>query len=159
MYGGGGITPDVQAGDTVVSPVEVAFLRALGRQVPAFRDALTDYALSLKGTGVVTDRTFAVTPEMREQLWRRLVARGVAMDRGTYDSAAPLINRQLAYEITRYLFDADAEFQRRAADDVVIQAALRLAQGAGSQQELFARAAALPKPTETAAGPSTPPAR
>ncbi|MGZ9247803.1 MAG: S41 family peptidase [Gemmatirosa sp.] len=146
VYGGGGITPDVIAGDTAVPPVEVAFLRALGRQVGAFRDALTDYALSVKTIGTVTSPDFAVTPEMREQLWTRLVKRGVTMDRGTYDAAAALVNRQLAYEITRYGFDGEVEFRRRAADDAVIQMALRLAEGARSQRDLFARAAELPKP-------------
>jgi carboxyl-terminal processing protease len=146
VYGGGGITPDVAAGDTSVPPAEVAFLRALGRQVSAFRDALTDYALSVKTSGTVTSPDFAVTPEMREQLWTRLGQRGVKMDRGTYDAASALVNRQLAYEITRYGFGGEAEFRRRAADDAVIQSALRLADGAQSQRELFARAAAMPKP-------------
>jgi carboxyl-terminal processing protease len=146
VYGGGGITPDVAVGDTAVPPAEVAFLRALGRQVGAFRDALTDYALSVKAAGTVTSPDFVVTPEMREQLWLRLGKRGVTMDRGVFDAAGALVNRQLAYEITRYGFGGEAEFRRRAADDAVIQTALRLAEGAQSQRELFARAAALPKP-------------
>ena len=146
VYGGGGITPDVQAGDTAAPPAEMAFLRALGRQVGAFRDALTSYALSLKGKGALPSPDFAVTPEMRDALWRAMLQRGVAMDRGTYDAAAALVNRQLSYEITRYNFDSEAEFRRRAGDDAVIQLALRLASGAASQRDLFARAAELPKP-------------
>jgi carboxyl-terminal processing protease len=144
VYGGGGITPDVQAGDTAVPPAEVAFLRALGRQVGAFRDAVTNYAISVKTSGSVVTPEFAVTPEMREGLWQRLVARGVVMDRGVFEAAAPLLNRQLAYEITRFTFDAEAEFRRRAADDSAIQLALRLASGAATQRELFARATGLP---------------
>ena len=142
VYGGGGITPDVQAGDSTVPAVEVAFLRALGRQTATFRDVLTSYARTVKADGLVTRPDFAVTPAMRDELWRRLVARGVAMDRGTYDAASALVDRQLAYEILRYGFDADAEFRRRAADDAVIQRAIQLAAGVGSQRDLFARAAA-----------------
>ena len=144
MYGGGGITPDVAAGDTVVPPAELGFLRGLGRQVGAFRDALTEYALSVKASGAVTSPDFVVTPAMRDDLWRRMAARKITMDRGAYESAQQLVTRQLTYEIARYVFGQDVEFRRRAADDPVINAALGLARGARSQRELFARA---PKPS------------
>jgi carboxyl-terminal processing protease len=152
VYGGGGITPDVIAGDTVAPPAEVAFLRALGRQVGAFRDAITNYALSVKSSGLPAAPDFPVTPQMRDALWERLRARGVVMDRAIYEAAAPLVNRQLAYEIARFGFGGDAEFRRRAADDAVIQTALRLSTGVTSQRELFARAAAAPgaRPARTA---------
>ena len=87
---------------------------------------------------------------MRDALWQRLATRGVTMDRGTYDAAAALLNRQLAYEITRYGFGSEAEFRRRAGDDAVIQLALRLASGVPTQRELFARAAGVPKATAAA---------
>jgi carboxyl-terminal processing protease len=144
VYGGGGITPDVQAGDTAVPPAEVAFLRALGRQVGAFRDAVTNYAIFVKTSGSIATPDFAVTPEMRDGLWQRLLARDVVMDRGIFEAAAPLLNRQLAYEITRFTFGTEAEFRRRAADDAAIQLALRLADGATTQPDLFARATGLP---------------
>ncbi|MDF1505271.1 S41 family peptidase, partial [Roseisolibacter sp. H3M3-2] len=145
VYGGGGITPDVIAGDSAAPAAEVAFLRALGRQVGAFRDALTNYADAVKASGLPASPDFPVTPEMREQVWQRLRARGVVMDRGVFDAAAPLVNRQLAYEVTRIGWGSEAEFRRRAADDAVIQTALRLAGGVGSQRELSARAAAHPR--------------
>jgi carboxyl-terminal processing protease len=140
VYGGGGITPDVIAGDTIAPPAELAFLRALGRQVGAFRDALSGYAASLASARALAGPGFAVTPEMRDELWRRMTARGIAMDRQTYDAAAPLVTRQLAYEATRFAFGAEAEFRRRAADDEVINRALTLARGVRSQKELFSRA-------------------
>jgi carboxyl-terminal processing protease len=140
VYGGGGITPDVQSGDTLVPPAELGFLRALGRQVGAFRDALTDYALSVKATRAVTSPDFVVTPEMRDELWRRMAARGIAMDRGAFEAAGQLVTRQLTYEIARYVFGQDVEFRRRAADDPVINSAIGLARGARTQRELFDRA-------------------
>jgi carboxyl-terminal processing protease len=140
VYGGGGITPDVVAGDTVVPPAELGFLRALGKQVGAFRDALTEYALSVKASGAVNSPDFVVTPEMRDDLWRRMAARKIAMERGAYEAAAQLVTRQLTYEIARYVFGQDVEFRRRAADDPVINAALGLAHGARTQKDLFARA-------------------
>jgi carboxyl-terminal processing protease len=162
VYGGGGITPDVLAGDSVPAANEVAFLRALGRKVGAFRDAVTGYALSLKGTPEVASPDFAVTPAMREALWRRLQERGVSMDRGTFDAARPLVDRQLAYEVTRYAFGTEAEFRRRANDDAVLATAVRLVTGAATPKELFARAAALPTaatpPASAGLAASAPPA-
>jgi carboxyl-terminal processing protease len=137
VYGGGGITPDVQAGDTVVPPAELAFLRALGRQVGAFRDALTGYALALKAAHSVTTPDFAITPEMRDELWRRMQARGIAMDRTAFDAASTLVTRQLTYEIARYSFGPEVEFRRRAVDDPIINAALGVARRARTQRELF----------------------
>lgn len=150
VFGGGGITPDVAAGDSA-APAEVAFVRALGRQAGAFRDALAGYAAEARGAGLVRDARFAVTPAMRDDVYRRLAARGVTMDRATFDAAASLVDRQLGYELARTTLGTDAEFRRRAADDAALRTAQRLAAGAGAQRELFARAAALPKPVADSA--------
>ena len=48
VFGGGGITPDVVIRDSLADALDVDFQRALGTQFPIFRDALTEYALSLK---------------------------------------------------------------------------------------------------------------
>ena len=158
VYGGGGITPDVLAGDSALATGEVAFLRALGRNVGAFRDAVTNYALQLKGDRAVTSPDFVVTPAMRDALWARLVERKVTMDRGTYDAARALVDRQLAYEVTRYVFGSEAEFRRRANDDVALAQAVRLAAGASTPRALLDRAARLPKTAAPAAqGAPTPP--
>jgi carboxyl-terminal processing protease len=146
VLGGGGITPDVAAGDSAALPAEVAFVRALGRRATAFRDALADYAAEARQAGLARDPRFAVTPAMRDAVYRRLAARGVAMDRATFDSAAGLVDRQLGYEIARAAFGPEAEFRRRAADDAALRVAQRLAAGVTSGRELFARAAALPRP-------------
>jgi hypothetical protein len=154
VYGGGGITPDVPAGDSAAAPAEVAFVRALGRRVDAFRDAIAAYAAGARAAGAVRDERFAVTPAMRDAVYRGLLARGVTMDRPTFDAAASLVDRRLGYEVARAAFGPEAEFRRRAAEDAALRAAQRLAAGARSQQELFARAAALPKsPVDSAAVP------
>lgn len=143
VYGGGGITPDVIAGDTVLDANAKALQQALGAMVPRFRDAIGDYAVSLKLARAIPSREFTVTPPMREELWRRMQARRIIIDRATYDAAAPLVGRLLTYEIARLVFGADAEFNRVARDDKVIGQALRLAAGVKSQRELLDRAAAL----------------
>ena len=142
VYGGGGITPDVAVGDTALAPAELEFQRALGKKLPQFRDALTDYALSLRGAHAVASPDFAVTPAMRDELWGRMQRRGIVMGRATYDSASSLVDRLLGYEITRYAFGPAAEFSRVAAHDEVIAAALDLLAGAKTETELLRRAAA-----------------
>jgi carboxyl-terminal processing protease len=140
VYGGGGITPDVIVGGPDTVPAELAFSRALGRDIPRFRDALTDYALAVKASRTVTSPDFAVTPAMREELWQRLVRRGIVVERTAYDSAETLISRLIGYEVARYVFGPEAEFQRQVKNDRVIAMALELAANARTQRELLARA-------------------
>ena len=149
VFGGGGITPDVLAGDSVAPAGETEFLRALGAQTSRFRDAITDYALSLKATHSITAPDFVIVPAMREEIWNRMRARGIDIPRSLYDDARSLVERQLSYEIARYVFGPDAEFRRRASQDQILQKALQLARGARSEQDLLRRATALATPDTT----------
>lgn len=141
VYGGGGITPDVLAGDTATAPADLAFQRALGAKLPQFRDALTDYAIALKVARAVATPDFEVTAAMRTDVWRRMQARGIRMDRTVYDDATPLITRLLTYEIARYVFGADAEFRRISRNDAIIAAALELTADSPDRAEVLRRAA------------------
>lgn len=152
VYGGGGITPDVVAGDTTTPVTEGIFIRALGANTGHFRDAVTDYALFLKANRAIQGTDFIVTPEMREEVWKRMKARGVEIPRSVYDDAEPLVSRMLGFEIARYVFGSDAEFRRRAAVDKALQKALQLAHGAKSERDLLRRATAqAPAPDTLAA--------
>ncbi|HJQ11086.1 MAG TPA: S41 family peptidase [Gemmatimonadaceae bacterium] len=142
VFGGGGITPDVLAGDTLPPIADTDFFHALGAQTARFRDAVTDYALYLKANRVITTPEFVVTPAMREDVWNRMRARGIDIPRDVFDAAQPLVERLLSYEIARYVFGSDAEFRRRAAQDKILQKALGLARGARSEQDLLRRATA-----------------
>jgi carboxyl-terminal processing protease len=139
VYGGGGIAPDVTAGDTMPVPTEAALQNALGRKIPQFRDAITDYAMSLKGTSTVTSPEFAVTDAMREAVWQRMRQRGIQIDRAVYDAAAPLVSRIISYDVERYVFGRSAEQRRLIQDDPVVQRAVQLTRGARTQKELLAR--------------------
>jgi len=146
VLGGGGITPDVVIPIDRSRTSDSTFDQALGKHIPEFRDALTDYARALEGSRAVTAPAFTVTPEMRAELWKRMKARGVVMDSTTYIKAAPLVDRVLGYEITRYVFGPDAEFQRRLHDDSTLARALSIVRGATTQRELLQRAANQPPP-------------
>jgi carboxyl-terminal processing protease len=152
VYGGGGITPDVMAGDTTTPATEANLLRALGANVGHFRDAVTDYALNLKATRAVTSPDFVVTPAMREEVWQRMKARGIDIPRDVYDEAEPLVSRVIAFDIARYVFGSEAEFQRRASVDKPLQKALELARGAKTEHDLLKKVAAHPVAADSVEG-------
>lgn len=137
VLGGGGITPDVIAGDST-TPVPVQMLaRAMGKNLGAYRDAIAKLATSLKPSMHVASEP--VTRVMLDALYAELVARKVAPDRKIFDAASPWIARSLGYEMARVAFGADAEFLRRAQDDAALQRALHLMQASRTPRDVFAR--------------------
>jgi carboxyl-terminal processing protease len=142
VYGGGGITPDVVAGDSTTPVAEGILIRALGANAGHFRDAVTDYALFLRGTRGITTPNFVVTPLMREEVWNRMKARRIDIPRSVYDEAEPLVSRMIGFDIARYVFGSEAEFRRRASVDKPLQKALQLAHGAKSEHDLLRKATA-----------------
>jgi carboxyl-terminal processing protease len=152
IYGGGGILPDVVAGDSLTPMPEANFIRLLGANASRFRDAITDYALSLKASGGIASPDFVVTPAMRDEVWKRMTARGIEISRSAFDDAEPLVSRLMGFDIARYVFGGDAEFRRRAAADKPLQKALELAQGARTESDLLRKATAQTPPADTLAG-------
>ena len=137
VFGGGGITPDVIAGDTT-TPLQVQSLaRAMGKNAGAYRDALAKEAQAQKRK--MNGPGDPVTPVMLDALYADLVGRGVAPPRAVFDSATPWISRSLGYEMTRVAFGADADFLRRTRDDSTLQLAMELLQGARSPREVFSK--------------------
>jgi carboxyl-terminal processing protease len=152
VYGGGGITPDVIAGDSTTPAAEANLLRALGANAGHFRDAVTDYALNLKAARAIASPDFVVTPAMREEVWQRMKARGIDIPRDVYDEAEPLVSRVIAFDIARYVFGSEAEFQRRASVDTPLQKALELARGAKTEHDLLKKVAAHPVAADSVEG-------
>ena len=141
VYGGGGITPDVIVANVDSASALLSLWRQVGEDIPAFRDALTKYALSVKARRSVTSRDFTVTPQMREEFWKLARSRGVSMDEAAQDSTVRAVDDLLGFEIARFVFGSEAAFDRQVKDDRVIAAALELANGARSEEELLSRAA------------------
>ena len=139
VLGGGGIVPDVEVATLASSKADRALQAALGAKVPLFRDIMVDYALSLKASAAIPNAQFVVTPAMRDELYRRLQARGVSVPRVVYDSAAPLVTRALGSQITRYVFGPRAEFARNLREDPTLAKAIELLQGVDSPRALLER--------------------
>jgi len=140
VLGGGGILPDVLVPSQVTSKQEKALQEALGAKVSKFRDAMVDYAIALKASHAVTSQDFAVTPEMRDELYRRMQARGINVERAVYDSAQTLVNRALGGQITRFVFGTQAEYARTLREDANLAKARELLRGATTPSDLIQRA-------------------
>ncbi|MHB1223157.1 MAG: S41 family peptidase [Gemmatimonadaceae bacterium] len=140
-FGGGGITPDLVVGDTLLPPAELALGRALGNQVTTFRDVITNYALELRGDRSIQSRDFAVTGAMREAVYAKLRARGVEIPREVFDGATPLVDRLLAQDVVRFVFDPEASVRRSMQWDRALQTAVGLLRGVATPAELLERAA------------------
>ena len=139
VLGGGGIVPDVEVATRVVTAADKAFQRALGAQVPRFRDAIVEYALWLKASHTVSDPNFTVTSAMHDELYRRMQARGIAVSRAVYDSSGPLVTRALGSQLSRYVFGPRAEFARGLHDDAAMSRATDLLRGVRTPRELLER--------------------
>jgi carboxyl-terminal processing protease len=142
VYGGGGITPDLLVAPTDSINGTRGFWRMIGAQAPKFRDALTECALAAKGAHAVHSADFPITDSLRQSLWKRVVAKGIKLDRAQFDSVGPVVDRLLGIEIARYALGPDAEFKRRLSGDRVIAAALELSNGAQVENDLLRRAGA-----------------
>jgi len=138
VVGGGGIRPDVSVRLDTLLDGEQAFWSALGAQIPVYRGTITTYALEIKASGNVTDPNFRLTDEMRAELRRRLKQR-VDLSPNVLEGGGRLMDRQLEYEVTRYVLGRDAEAARRTRNDVQVRAALSLLEQAPSTQELLVR--------------------
>jgi len=141
VLGGGGITPDVPVSDSLEDAAIANLQIALGKHVASFRDAMTDYALSLKTKRTITSPDFNVTPVMRAELYSRLRQRGANIPRTLFETDSTLINRLLADQIARYVFGPDTEYRRLLGRDRDVITALGLLDRSRSQQDLLRAAA------------------
>jgi carboxyl-terminal processing protease len=137
VRGGGGIVPDIVVRPDTLTTAEREFGQALGSSVPAYRDAITSYALELKRTRGVTAEGFQVTPAMRQEIYQRLRAKRVDVSPAVFEGARSLIDQQFGYEVARYVFGRQAEFRRRSLDDSQLQTAFGLLRKAQTPRELM----------------------
>jgi carboxyl-terminal processing protease len=139
VYGGGGITPDVEVRPDTLTRAEKEFMTSIAPKAQQTYRVLNDYAVQVRST---LRPDFTVTPEMREAFFQRLVAAGVPVKKEQYEAVAPLITRLLEDKLATVAFGDSAAFRRGIPQDPQLKRAMSLIQGVQSQQALFARAAA-----------------
>jgi carboxyl-terminal processing protease len=142
VRGGGGIVPDIVMTADTLTEGEREFAKALGTHLPEYRDVLTTMALEAKTKGTLKSESFTVTPELRREVYDRLKAKGVSITTEEFNGAQRLVEDQLSYELSRYVFGRPAEFRRRARNDRQVQTALDLLRRAQSPKELLGLATA-----------------
>jgi carboxyl-terminal processing protease len=139
VYGGGGITPDVEVKPDSSTAAEKAFMTAIAPKAQQTYRVLNEFAVQTRGS---LTRDFTVTPAMRDAFFQRLTAAGVPVTRAQYDAVTPLINRLLEDKLATVAYGDSAAFRRGIPQDQPLRRALTLLRGVESQQALFARAAA-----------------
>ena len=141
VYGGGGVAPDVLVRDDTLSLAEQTFAKAIAPKSQDFYVAVADYALELSRAA---PKDFAVQPQWRQELYRRLTAKGMTIDRAQYDAASRYIDRFLEQRVARFAAGDSTAKRRDLQFDAPLRRALELMEKGGSQRELFTIAAATP---------------
>jgi carboxyl-terminal processing protease len=137
VYGGGGITPDFIVKPDTISTPEQEFYKKIAPKYTEYYTALSDYALQLK-TSVKPG--FTVEPAWRDELFRRITAAGVPIERELYDRATPSVNRELQRRVAHLAFGDSTAKRMSLEDDVQLRRALDLLRSARTQQDLFTTA-------------------
>ena len=135
VYGGGGIMPDLEVVADTLSAPEQALVQAVLPQSPSFSTTVFDYAQELRGT---VERDFEVTDAWRDELFDRLAAAGVEIDRDVYDAGSGYIDRLLGDRVGRLAFgDAYAKLRDLENDLPLMRAIDVIREGGPRQDGLF----------------------
>jgi carboxyl-terminal processing protease len=138
VYGGGAITPDVVIKADTFTTQEQAFNKIIAAKSPQVYQALANMALDLKPK--VKSSNFIVSPEWRDDFYKRLEAAHVDVSRIQYDSVSGYVDRLIAARVAKTAFGDSAEKRRDMDLDVQLKRAIDLLQHGPTQKELFAEA-------------------
>ncbi|MBX3175203.1 MAG: S41 family peptidase [Gemmatimonadaceae bacterium] len=137
VLGGGGIVPDVFAGDSLPNLAERRFFAELGVDVPRWREALTAEARALIAERAVRDSMFTVNPAWRSRVRARLAQLGVRVNAATFDAVPSLVDRSLGNEIARQGWGIPYSQRRLVRNDAVVARAAELLRRARSPRDVF----------------------
>ena len=138
IYGGGGIVPDVIAGDSAPNIAERRFFAELGADVPVWRQLVAAQATALIRAGAVRDSMFLVQPAWRDRLRSAVSRQGLKLSGATFDEAPALVDRELGREIARQAFGVPYQQRRQVRADTVVQRAAEILRRAKQHKEVFA---------------------
>jgi carboxyl-terminal processing protease len=149
LYGGGAITPDVIVpADTLTTP-EQKLRRALAPSFQKYFNHINAIAEEQKGK-VKPDFTF--NPAWREELYRRLVADTVKIDKAVFDAGASDVDRAIESRVAKVSFGDAAAKRHELHDDNQLRRAIELLHKGVTQKEIFAAAAAEPRGAKSSRG-------
>ncbi len=135
VYGGGGIMPDLEVEPDTLTTNEQELIKVLLARSPDFSVTVFDLAEELKGD---VARDFVVRPEWRTELYDRLVAKGIEIDRPLFDAGSTYIDRVLLDRIGRLAFGEAFVKERDAEHDAQLMKAAEVIHSGGNRQaDLF----------------------
>jgi carboxyl-terminal processing protease len=134
VYGGGAITPDLIVASDTISTAEQEFFKAIASKNQDVYVTLSDYALELKNN---VRSGFTVERAWRDELYRRLQAAGVSVERRVYDGATRSIDRLMTNRVARLAFGDSTAKRMALRDDAQLNRALDLLRRARTQKDLF----------------------
>ena len=134
VYGGGAVTPDLLVKPDTFTTAEQEYRKATAPKSPDIYVIMYDYAYELKGK---LAPNFTVQPAWRDELYRRFQAKGIEVDRGLFNGASRMIDRDLEVRISRLAWGDSTARRRTVDDDPQLRQALDLLRRGNSQQELF----------------------
>lgn len=137
VLGGGGIVPDLIAGDSAVNPAERRFWAELGADFPEWRNLVGTQAAALIRAGQVRDSLFSVPPAWRTRLRAAVARAGLKLTGDTFDDATVVVNRELGREIARQAFGVPYQLRWQVRADTVVQRAAELLRRAKEPRQVF----------------------
>jgi carboxyl-terminal processing protease len=138
VYGGGGISPDLEVAPDTLTLAERASARVL-RQQNYTKWIETRFAFSAKYAGSQANLRpdFEVTDAMLDEFYQQLVKSGIEIDRELYESGRRWIAMEIGNEIAMAKWGVAEARQRANRNDPQVRRAVELLRQAGSTDELF----------------------
>jgi carboxyl-terminal processing protease len=138
IHGGGGIVPDLLAGDSIPGPGERRFYAELGARVPQWRALVRTLAQTLVREGAGRDSLFHASPAWRSRLKAMMDRERLSVSTTTWIEAAPLADRLLGNDVARLAFGVPYMQRRIIRGDEVVQRAADILRRSRLPREVFA---------------------
>ena len=137
VYGGGGITPDLVVYRDTITTDEQELRRVATRSGAIPRNVVFRWAVDY-GRDHDLEEGFAVTRQMRDEVWSALVEAGAEVERELYDRSTNYVNWLIADELAGVEFGEVPQLRSRAVRDAQVSVAIDLLREAGSPEALLA---------------------
>ena len=133
LYGGGGITPDMIIAPDTLTSAEQALRRALLPYFGKYQGHILAVAEEQKGK-VRPD--FTVNPAWRDEVYRRLAADTVKIDKAVWDAGAADVDRFIEDRVAKVAFGDTLVLRRNLRVDNQLRRAMELMRKGTTQQEI-----------------------
>jgi len=153
VYGGGGITPDIEVSPDTLTTAEQELRRGAMSNGVVIRDAVFRWAVEWAGEHEIRPG-FRVTEAMRDGVFGKLESEGAGVERSLFDQSTRYIDWLIGVELSGAALGENEQLKRRAEQDGRVAVAMDLLRRADTPEALLAVAAAEAEAREEVAGTS-----